>query len=92
MPDDPAAARAAPPRPSLRFGDATAARPAAPPCSSAGDETSPTSCARSTPSGIQVAQLRLHAPTLDDVFLAKTGRTLEGEDEGENAAAEAVPA
>jgi len=28
--------------------------------------------------GIEVAHLQLHAPTLDDVFLAKTGRTLEG--------------
>ena len=28
--------------------------------------------------GIQIADLRLHAPTLDDVFLAKTGRSLEG--------------
>ncbi len=28
--------------------------------------------------GIGVADLRLHAPTLDDVFLAKTGRSLEG--------------
>jgi ABC-2 type transport system ATP-binding protein len=28
--------------------------------------------------GIQVADLQLHAPTLDDVFLAKTGRSLEG--------------
>ena len=27
---------------------------------------------------LHVANLRLHAPTLDDVFLAKTGRTLEG--------------
>ena len=42
--------------------------------------------------GLPMAQLRLHAPTLDDVFLAKTGRTLEGEDEGEGAAAEAVHA
>jgi ABC-2 type transport system ATP-binding protein len=35
--------------------------------------------------GIEVADLQLHAPTLDDVFLAKTGRTLEGagEEEGE---------
>jgi ABC-2 type transport system ATP-binding protein len=33
--------------------------------------------------GIAVADLRLHAPTLDDVFLAKTGRSLEGAaDEG----------
>src|SRR4029077_6364183 len=28
--------------------------------------------------GIAIADLRLHAPTLDDVFLAKTGRSLEG--------------
>jgi ABC-2 type transport system ATP-binding protein len=28
--------------------------------------------------GIELAQIQLHAPTLDDVFLAKTGRTLEG--------------
>ncbi len=31
--------------------------------------------------GIEVAHLQLHAPTLDDVFLAKTGRTLEGADQ-----------
>jgi ABC-2 type transport system ATP-binding protein len=29
-------------------------------------------------SGLPVGQLRLHTPTLDDVFLAETGRTLEG--------------
>jgi ABC-2 type transport system ATP-binding protein len=28
--------------------------------------------------GLEVEQLQLHAPSLDDVFLAKTGRTLEG--------------
>jgi ABC-2 type transport system ATP-binding protein len=28
--------------------------------------------------GIEVADLKLHAPSLDDVFLAKTGRSLEG--------------
>jgi ABC-2 type transport system ATP-binding protein len=28
--------------------------------------------------GVEIADLELHAPTLDDVFLAKTGRTLEG--------------
>jgi ABC-2 type transport system ATP-binding protein len=39
---------------------------------------------------LAVADFRLHAPTLDDVFLAKTGRKLEG---GEPAAEpEAVPA
>jgi ABC-2 type transport system ATP-binding protein len=44
--------------------------------------------------GMRVADLRLHAPTLDDVFLAKTGRSLEGahEDTGDHEAVEAVPA
>jgi ABC-2 type transport system ATP-binding protein len=28
--------------------------------------------------GVRVADLRLHTPSLDDVFLAKTGRSLEG--------------
>jgi ABC-2 type transport system ATP-binding protein len=31
---------------------------------------------------IEIQELQLHAPTLDDVFLAKTGRSLEGEAEG----------
>ena len=31
--------------------------------------------------GIGVGDIRLHAPSLDDVFLAKTGRMLEGEEE-----------
>jgi ABC-2 type transport system ATP-binding protein len=30
---------------------------------------------------LRVADLQLHAPSLDDVFLAKTGRSLEGADE-----------
>ncbi|HMJ95648.1 MAG TPA: ATP-binding cassette domain-containing protein [Thermoleophilaceae bacterium] len=32
---------------------------------------------------IMIKELQLHAPTLDDVFLAKTGRSLEGEAEAE---------
>jgi len=28
--------------------------------------------------GLKIAALNLHAPTLDDVFLAKTGYSLEG--------------
>jgi ABC-2 type transport system ATP-binding protein len=44
---------------------------------------------------LRVADLKLHAPSLDDVFLAKTGRSLEGageeEETGEHAR-EAVPA
>jgi ABC-2 type transport system ATP-binding protein len=38
--------------------------------------------------GIRVANLEIHAPTLDDVFLAKTGKRLEGAgEEGEAALA-----
>src|SRR5947208_1444688 len=33
--------------------------------------------------GIEVANLQIHQPTLDDVFLAKTGRSLEGSDDEE---------
>ncbi len=32
--------------------------------------------------GIAIEHLQLHAPSLDDVFLAKTGRSLEGADGG----------
>jgi ABC-2 type transport system ATP-binding protein len=47
--------------------------------------------------GIKIADLQLHAPSLDDVFLAKTGRSLEGagedeEETGEHAATEPVAA
>jgi len=38
-------------------------------------------------SGIVAADVELRAPTLDDVFLAKTGRTLEGAATAENGAA-----
>src|SRR5438445_12343456 len=38
--------------------------------------------------GIAIADLRLHAPTLDDVFLAKTGRSLEVAGEGPPESAE----
>jgi ABC-2 type transport system ATP-binding protein len=33
--------------------------------------------------GVEVEELMLHAPTLDDVFLAKTGRLLEGAGNGD---------
>ena len=45
--------------------------------------TSPRSSARSTREHVAVAQLQLHQPSLDDVFLAKTGRSLEGADDDE---------
>ena len=38
--------------------------------------------------GVQIADLRLHSPTLDDVFLAKTGRSLEGASDDVEPAAE----
>jgi ABC-2 type transport system ATP-binding protein len=44
---------------------------------------------------IKIQDLQLHAPTLDDVFLAKTGRSLEGaaeQAEQEEAEQEAVAA
>jgi ABC-2 type transport system ATP-binding protein len=41
---------------------------------------------------IHVEHLQLHAPTLDDVFLSKTGRSLEGQAEEEPKPAEAVVA
>jgi ABC-2 type transport system ATP-binding protein len=39
--------------------------------------------------GLRVAHLQIHAPTLDDVFLAKTGRHLEGAGETEEEEQEA---
>jgi ABC-2 type transport system ATP-binding protein len=42
--------------------------------------------------GIELAQLQLHEPTLDDVFLEHTGRTLEGADEEAEEAAAAAAA
>jgi ABC-2 type transport system ATP-binding protein len=42
--------------------------------------------------GLRVADLQLHSPSLDDVFLAKTGRSLEGSAENEVEEAEPVPA
>ena len=71
---------------------ASASRPTAPPTarspcgSSAAPRRSPTSSARSTPRTSRSSDLQLHAPTLDDVFLAKTGRKLEGERGGADGA------
>jgi ABC-2 type transport system ATP-binding protein len=33
--------------------------------------------------GMNVQNLQLHAPSLDDVFLAKTGHRLEGDEQAE---------
>ena len=40
--------------------------------------------------GLTLASLEIQAPSLDDVFLAKTGRSLEGAAEAEAEAAEPV--
>ena len=40
--------------------------------------------------GIALANIELHQPTLDDVFLAKTGRSLEGAGDGEETEAVAA--
>src|SRR5919198_2044438 len=42
--------------------------------------------------GVALAHLQLHSPSLDDVFLAKTGRSLEGAGEAGEAAEEPVAA
>ena len=42
--------------------------------------------------GIAIETLQLHAPSLDDVFLAKTGRSLEGAGDAEETEAEPVGA
>jgi ABC-2 type transport system ATP-binding protein len=38
--------------------------------------------------GLSLTHLQLHAPSLDDVFLAKTGRSLEGSDDGDERGAD----
>ena len=45
--------------------------------------TSPTSFAHSTRTSLKVAHLELDEPSLDDVFLAKTGHRLEGQAEAQ---------
>jgi ABC-2 type transport system ATP-binding protein len=42
--------------------------------------------------GLEVAHLQLHAPSLNDVFLAKTGRSLEGDEDAEQNTSEEAAA
>src|SRR5215213_2952815 len=74
-----------------RFGMPVTARPGAVAVRLHGsvDQLPEVVCALDAES-LTVSDFRLHAPTLDDVFLAKTGRKLEGGEPAE--AAEAVPA
>ena len=43
-----------------------------------GGPTWPASCRALDAEGVKIEHLQLHQPSLDDGFLAKTGRSLEG--------------
>jgi ABC-2 type transport system ATP-binding protein len=65
-----------------RFGEETAARPGAYAVQLDGRGGLPDVIRALDNENLRAAEINLHQPTLDDVFLAKTGRTLEGaEDE-----------
>ena len=67
----------------LRFGQEAAAPPRAAAVRLDGGPESLADVVRGLDAeGIRVADLQLHAPTLDDVFLEKTGRSLEGAGDG----------
>jgi ABC-2 type transport system ATP-binding protein len=78
-----------------RFGEPAGAAPKGAAVRLDGGESELAEVVRALDSeGIAIERLQLHAPSLDDVFLTKTGRSLEGaeeaEEETEDAAAEAV--
>ncbi|HYX87913.1 MAG TPA: ATP-binding cassette domain-containing protein [Gaiellaceae bacterium] len=76
-----------------RFGEPTQAGPNAAAVRLHGGEAALAEVVRALDSdGLEVAHLQLHAPTLDDVFLAKTGRSLEGAGEEEEQEPEPIPA
>src|SRR6476620_5320466 len=67
-----------------RFGEPAAASPKGVAVRLAGGSESLGQVVRALDAdGLEVAHLQLHAPSLDDVFLAKTGRSLEGDDDQE---------
>src|SRR3954464_9627203 len=71
-----------------RFGEPAAASPKGVAVRLAGGSESLGQVVRALDGeGLEVAHLQLHAPSLDDVFLAKTGRSLEGEEEEREEAA-----
>src|SRR4029077_7089498 len=77
-----------------RFGDAAAASQNAVAVLLSGGDSGLAEVVRALDAeGIAIETLQLHAPSLDDVFLAKTGRSLEGAEEAveedEDARAEA---
>jgi ABC-2 type transport system ATP-binding protein len=61
-----------------RFGEETAARPGAAAVQVNGRGTLADVIRALDTEGVRAAAINLHQPTLDDVFLAKTGRSLEG--------------
>jgi ABC-2 type transport system ATP-binding protein len=80
-----------------RFGEPAGAGPRGAAVRLAGGESELAEVVRALDAEqIAIERLQLHAPSLDDVFLAKTGRSLEGaeeaEEEAQDAAAEAVSA
>jgi ABC-2 type transport system ATP-binding protein len=66
-----------------RFGDETAARPGAFAVQLNGNGQLPDVIRALDTEQLRAGEINLHQPTLDDVFLAKTGRTLEGSAEDE---------
>jgi ABC-2 type transport system ATP-binding protein len=61
-----------------RFGAETAARPGAYAVQLDGHGALPDVIRALDQENLRAAEINLHSPSLDDVFLAKTGRTLEG--------------
>ncbi len=67
-----------------RFGEPAGASPKGAAVRLEGGESDLAGVVRALDSeGIAIERLQLHAPSLDDVFLAKTGRSLEGAEEAE---------
>jgi ABC-2 type transport system ATP-binding protein len=66
-----------------RFGNETAARPGAFAVQMNGHGDLPSVIRALDTENVRAAAINLHQPTLDDVFLAKTGRQLEGSDDEE---------
>ena len=78
VPADPAQ-RQAVARALERFGEPTQASPKGVAVRLSGGDADLSDIVRALDgAGLSIAHLELHAPTLDDVFLAKTGRSLEG--------------
>jgi ABC-2 type transport system ATP-binding protein len=68
-----------------RFGEPAGAAPKGAAVRLEGGESDLAGVVRALDSeGIAIERLQLHAPSLDDVFLAKTGRSLEGAEEAES--------